>query len=99
MNPDDARALSLGAMASVQQGKRDQGLEWARRALTIDPEDSGMLYNSACLFAVQGEREQALDCLEKAVNLGFGLRDWIANDPDLVPLHGHPRFQALLTKL
>jgi len=99
MNPDDARALSLGALASAQGGKRGQALEWAKRAVAIDPEDSGMLYNSACIFAVQGEREQALDALEKAVDLGFGLRDWLANDPDLASLHGDPRFEALLNKV
>jgi hypothetical protein len=45
---------------------------------------------------VQGESEEALDCLEKAVQLGFGLRGWIENDADLVSLRADPRFQALL---
>jgi serine/threonine protein kinase/Tfp pilus assembly protein PilF len=96
LNPEDSRALNLGAVAAAHQGQRDRGLEWARRALALDPEDSGMLYNTACFFAVQGERDEALDCLEKAVQLGFGLRGWIENDADLVSLRGDPRFQALL---
>jgi hypothetical protein len=48
---------------------------------------------------VQGERDEALDCLEKAVNLGFGLRGWVENDSDLVSLHGDPRFDAVLQRL
>jgi hypothetical protein len=36
--------------------------------------------------------------LEKAVQLGFGLRGWIENDSDLMSLHGDPRFKALLEK-
>jgi Flp pilus assembly protein TadD len=99
LNPEDARALNLGAIASAHQGRKEQGIEWARRALAVDPEDSGLLYNTACFFAVQGERAEALDCLEKAVNLGFGLRGWIQNDSDLTSLRGDPRFEAILQKL
>jgi serine/threonine protein kinase/Flp pilus assembly protein TadD len=99
LNPDDSRALNLGAISLVQVGQRDRALEWARRALAIDPEDSGMLYNMACFFALQGETEEALSCLEKSVELGFGLRDWIANDTDLVSLHSLPRFQAVLQRM
>ncbi len=99
LNPEDPRALNLGAIAAAHQGQRERGLEWARRALAIDPEDSGMLYNTACYFAVQGERDEALNCLEKAVQLGFGLRGWIENDADLASLRGDPRFQAVLERI
>ncbi len=99
LNPDDSRALNLGAIAMAHQGERERGLEWARRALALEPEDSGMLYNAACFFAVQGERDEALDCLEKAVQLGFGLRGWIENDADLVSLRSDPRFEVILSRL
>ncbi len=99
LNPDDSRALNLGAIELVHVGQRERGLEWARRALAIDPEDSGMLYNAACFFALQGETEEALTCLDKAVRLGFGLRDWIENDSDLDSLRADPRFQGVLQRM
>ncbi len=99
LNPDDSRALNLGAIELAKLSQRERGLEWARRALAIDPEDSGMLYNTACFFAIQGQREEAIACLEKAVQLGFGLREWIENDSDLDSLRGDPRFQALLQRM
>jgi len=99
LNPDDARALNLGAMHMAYLGQRERGLEWANRAIAADPEDSGMLYNMACFYAIQGDPEKALTCLEKAVHLGFGLRGWIENDPDFTSLRGDPRFQAILQKL
>ncbi len=99
LNPDDTRALNLGAGAAAELGQRERGTELARRALAIDPEDSGMLYNMACFFAVQGEPEEALSCLEKAVQLGFGLREWIEHDSDLESLRTEPRYQALLQRM
>jgi serine/threonine protein kinase/Flp pilus assembly protein TadD len=99
LNPDDARALNLGAMHLAYLGQRERGLEWAKRAMAADPEDSGMLYNLACFYAIQGEPEEALNCLEKAVQLGFGLKGWAENDPDLKLLHSNSRFQALLERM
>ncbi|MGE5231639.1 MAG: protein kinase domain-containing protein [Deltaproteobacteria bacterium] len=99
LNPDDARALYLGATALVQVGERERGLEWGRRALGIDPEDSVVLYNVACLYALVGRIDDAIECLEKAVQNGFGHREWLENDTDLNALRGNPRFEALRRKL
>ena len=99
LNPDDARALYLGAGALVMLGNRDRGLEWARRAFAIDPEDSGVLYNVACAYVSLGMTEDAIICLEKAVQNGFGHREWLENDSDLDALRADPRFEALRKRL
>jgi serine/threonine protein kinase/Flp pilus assembly protein TadD len=99
LNPDDARALYLGAGALVQLGERERGLEWTRRAQAMDPEDPGVLYNVACSYANMGENDEALACIEKAVQNGFGHREWLENDSDLDSIRGEPRFQALLRRL
>jgi adenylate cyclase len=99
LNPDDARAWYLSAGALMRLGQRDQALERARRALAIDPEDAGLLYNVACVYALAGSSEEALDHLDKAIQNGFGQREWLENDSDLDSVRGEPRFQALLRKL
>jgi serine/threonine protein kinase/Flp pilus assembly protein TadD len=99
LNPDDARALYLGAGALVQIGEKTRALEWARRAHAIDPEDSGVLYNVACNYSLLGMKDEALACLEKAVQNGFGHREWIENDSDLELLRDDPRFEALKKRL
>jgi tetratricopeptide (TPR) repeat protein len=99
LNPDDARALYLGAGALVQLGDREHGLEWTQRAYAIDSEDPGVLYNVACSYSNMGRNNDAIECLEKAVQNGFGHREWLENDSDLDPLRGEPRFQALLRRL
>src|SRR5262249_25693062 len=94
--PDDARALCLGATAWCQQGEGDRAVEWASRALAIDPDESMTLYNVACVYALLGQTEEALDTLTRAVERGYAHKEWIRNDADFKALHGHPRFQALL---
>jgi TolB-like protein/Flp pilus assembly protein TadD len=99
LNPEDSRALNLGGVVLARGGRGEQAREWVKRALAIDPEDSWMLYNTACFYAVQGERDEAIKCLEQALELGFGHREWIDHDSDLDSLRDHPRFQALLSQL
>jgi serine/threonine protein kinase/Flp pilus assembly protein TadD len=95
LNPDDARATNLGAAILAKAGDRDQALEYIRRSLAIDPEDSGMLYNIACAYSLLGMSDEALSSLETAVDKGFGHKEWIEHDSDLDSIRGTPRFQAI----
>jgi TolB-like protein/Flp pilus assembly protein TadD len=95
LNPDDSRAATMCAVAACRLGLKDEGLRWASRARAIDPDDAGVIYNVACLYALEGQSDDALDCLELAVRGGLGMREWIERDPDLDSLREHPRFRAL----
>jgi tetratricopeptide (TPR) repeat protein len=99
LNPEDVRAYCLGAGGLMQLGERDRALEWARRGLELAPEDSSVLYNVACVYSLGGLTDQALECLDQAVQNGFGHRAWLENDSDLDSLRADPRFTALLAKL
>jgi TolB-like protein/Flp pilus assembly protein TadD len=98
LHPDDARALYLGANSLCQLGERARSLDWASRALAIDPEDCGILYNVACVYALQGKSEEAIDCLEKAMRYAHWYKRWMQHDSDLDSLRENPRFQALLAR-
>ena len=99
LHPDDARALYLGATVWCKLGEPERALEWASRALAMDPEEPVTLYNVACVYALQGKTEGAIDCLENALKHGFAHKAWIEHDSDLASLHDHPRYQALLQAL
>jgi TolB-like protein/Tfp pilus assembly protein PilF len=99
LNPDDARAVTIGAVSLCRLGDKQLGLEWAQRAVAIDPEDAGVSYNVACLFALEGRHAEALGYLEDAVKGGFWHREWADKDPDLDSLRDHPRFKALIQNL
>jgi serine/threonine protein kinase/Flp pilus assembly protein TadD len=98
-NPDDARALNIGATIWSNLGETDQALEWAKRSLDIDPEDPQLLYNVACVYAIEGLKDDALRCLEHAIDKGYGHREWIEHDSDLNSLRSDRRFQALLDRV
>jgi non-specific serine/threonine protein kinase len=96
MHPDDARAVYFGAFSLCHQGEIERGLEWAGKALVMDPDEPQVLYNVACVHAKFGDPEKAIDCLEQAIKHGWGQKEWMENDPDLAPLRDRPRFQSLM---
>jgi tetratricopeptide (TPR) repeat protein len=98
-NPEDARALNVGAIVAAQAGQPEKGLEWMQRSLASSPEDSNLLYNAACFYSVQGRPDEAIACLERAVDNGWRAKDWLNNDPDLNPIRGDARFQALVGRM
>jgi non-specific serine/threonine protein kinase len=99
LHPDDVRAVYMGSNALCELGERARSLEWAARALSMDPEEALVLYNVSCAYSLLGETDKAIDCLEKAVDQGWGHKSWIENDSDFAPVRSNPRFQALLHRL
>lgn len=95
-NPDDTRALTMGASILVELGEPERALDWIERAMAIDPEEPIIQYNSACALINLKEFDKALDCLALAVGQSSLSRDWVMNDPDLDPLRDHPRFKSLI---
>ena len=98
LHPDDARALYMGANCLCHLGERARSLDWAQRALAIDPEDCGILYNIACVYALLGKQEESIGCLDKAMTHAFWYKRWAQHDSDLDSLRSHPRFQALMER-
>ena len=99
VNPDDARALNLGATIWSNLGETEKALEFAKRSLVIDPEDPQLLYNVACVYSIEGMKEEAITCLGRAIDKGYGHREWIEHDSDLNSLRSDSRFRALMERL
>jgi len=96
LNPDDVRALYMGANGLVAVGEIETGLQWARQALEMDPDEPMVLYNVACIQCLAGRCEDALASLERAVRSGLTQKGWLEHDSNLDPLRNHPRYQALI---
>ena len=99
LNPDDSRAYSLGANAVNRLGDKECSKRWCEQAMELAPNDPLVLYNAACNFALLGKGERALDGLERAIEAGVAVGDWIKHDPDFESLRSHPRFQAIVKRI
>ncbi len=73
-------------------------MEWAKRALAMDPEEPQVLYNVGCTYALLGHPDESLRCLASTIAHGGWWKTWMKNDPDLECLHGDPRFEALVSE-
>ncbi|MBA3645700.1 MAG: protein kinase [Gemmatimonadaceae bacterium] len=96
LEPGDSRATALGASTYASNNEPDKAIALARRSLEIDPEDSMLLYNVACTYSLLGKTEDALECLRRAVDNGFGHKEWIEHDGDFDSIRELPRFKAIV---
>jgi adenylate cyclase len=99
LNPDEARAYSLGASVLIRLGEKERSKQWTHQAMILAPNDPLVLYNAACNWALLDESGRALDGLERAIEAGVAVGDWIKHDPDFANLRGDPRFQAIVRRI
>lgn len=99
MDPENVRAYYFAAIMQLHLGDVEGGRSNIETALALRPDDYGTLYNAACFHALAGEPTKALDLLERWVDIGEGLRDWIEHDADIDSLRHLPRFRALMARL
>jgi adenylate cyclase len=102
-HPDNAVALCFGATFLAELGETERALSWASRAELFAGDNPHIHYNLACCYVSLGKVEKAIDCLEVQLTASpiyvAGKLAWMKNDSDLVPLHGHSRYEALVAKL
>jgi len=99
MNPHDTRALYFGAQNLVLVGENEKGRELAERALGQDQDEPVVLYNVACFYALQGDPDRCIELLTKAIDEGWGDREWLETDSDLDTVRDDDRFKALLARI
>jgi len=86
----------IAALAAL--GELDRAKDWIHRALLLDPDNLLMRYNFACTLArSRSDPDTALRMLAPVLERNAGrIVTNAATDPDLAPLRGDPRFQAML---
>ena len=97
-DPANGSAMSHGVAALAALGESERAREWAERALLLDPDNTNMRYNFACMYILDlHDHEAALDILESVLaKVRIEPLRWIRTDPDLDAIRDHPRFRAML---
>jgi len=100
LNPDDTRALNMGAFGLIRLGKAEEAEQWMNASVNNAPNDAIIHYNAACLYALAGRPDKALDCLENCQqNVGNLNKDWLVHDSDIDSIRDHPRFKKILESI
>jgi non-specific serine/threonine protein kinase len=93
--PEDARARVLLAGNYATHGRMDDAKRELDLAMALRPDDTMILYNSACTFCALDKKDEAIAALKKAWEAGYKNPTWTRQDPDLAILHGDPEFERL----
>ena len=98
LNPDDNRALNMGAFALLRLGEAEEAKRWMTNSMNNAPMDSIIQYNGACFFSLAGDVDHALDCLENClIKVGNINREWLIHDSDMDNIRNHPRYEAIIS--
>jgi adenylate cyclase len=99
IEPEHGSAMGHGAGILALMGERERAREYIARAVLLDPENFNLQQNLICALVLNGDIEQALDQLARVLKSPTrSLLHCIANDNDLDPLRGMPRYQALMAE-
>jgi adenylate cyclase len=102
-HPDNANALAFGAIMAAELGEDITALDWAGRAIAIDPHDLVVNYNVACTYAALGELDRAVARIHHAIPddpvCRRAFTQWMKMDISLDPLRPLPEFQRLMHEL
>lgn len=93
--PEDARVRVLLGLDYATQGRFEEAKREADMAMALRPDDSMILYNTACLFCQMNNIPDALNAIRKAWESGYRDAVWTRQDPDLATLHGNEEFERL----
>jgi Flp pilus assembly protein TadD len=85
----------LLAARFAEQGRVEEAKREAEMAMILRPDDTMILYNTACVFAAMKDADGALNAIKKAWEAGYRDPVWTRQDPDLEILHGNPEFERL----
>ena len=99
LNPDDSRALYLGAGAWVRLGDQPKAMKWIKRLAATERNEPHLLYGIACLYSMTGKIEESIYYLNKAVEAGFAYRLYLERDGDFDPIRSHPGYKTLIETL
>jgi len=97
-DPSNGAALGCIAGGHAVLGEAERAREWIERAMLIDPENTTMKYNFACVLAAYvGDKAEALRLLAQSLSAGGPMMLKVAeSDPDFDCLRDDADFKLVM---
>jgi Flp pilus assembly protein TadD len=99
LNPDDSRAIYLGAGVLIRLGEKQRAMEWVKQLAATERDEPYLLYGIACLYALTGKVAESVYYLKKAVEAGYAHRQYLEKDSDFDSIREHPGYKQLIEDL
>lgn len=108
LSPENMDVVSMIALCKVRLGDTEAGLKHAEELVVMAPRDLSSLYNGACSYSralqnpgVTDEKkkaygDRAIELLRLTIAIDFGDIEHLQNDEDLVAIHTHPEWKAVV---
>jgi len=97
VNSKNAHTMGNLAGYYAKKGDRPQSIEWISRARSIDPNNVGLIYQTAIVHALANRPEDALKDLREAFQKGYSTEQ-ARRDPEFGSLRQRPEFANLLAE-
>jgi eukaryotic-like serine/threonine-protein kinase len=95
MNAKDARSMASLAVCEAKLGDTPAAVEHAAAAVALSPDDAGVLYKRAVVYALTGNRSEGLRALAEAVREGYSTK-FVESDEDVASLRSAPGYKSVV---
>jgi len=92
-NPNNGRAWFNLGFALHFSRDHNRAIHAFQQAIQVGYRKPTSMYNVACGYSMMGNRDAAFEWLEKSVDAGFEIENYILGDDDLDNLRSDPRFK------
>lgn len=84
------------AQALCEEGKYVEAAAKGRELIELRPDQSYLLFNTACCESLAGETTEAIEHLRRAIEIWDGCREMARHDSAFDAIRDEPAFQALV---
>ena len=94
VNPRNASTMGYLALYYAKKGDAVRGMEFIRRARSIEKNDATLAYQEAVVQLIAGKQKESLAALREALQQGYPLKE-VESDPEMNALRSTAEYSAL----
>lgn len=96
--PDRAEPVHMRGHMDIIAKEYEKALQAFLKVLAIDPIDSEVMYDVACMYSLLDKKEESLNWLEKSILSGYDDFQHMEQDSDLTNVRDLPRYKEIMKR-